>query len=105
VFARLGDVPIGVFTADSTLVWWNSMWSALQGDPAELPVAERNLARVLFGDGPARAELRPVRSERGEEAFAASIVADLKDALSRYPADARLGRLVHPDAFSVCDYF
>ncbi|MEU6264097.1 helix-turn-helix transcriptional regulator [Saccharopolyspora shandongensis] len=92
--ARLGDVPIGVFTADWTLVWWNSMWSALHGDPAELPAAERNLARALFGDGPARATLRPVRSERGEEAFAASIVADLKDAVSRYPADARLGSLV-----------
>ncbi|MEU5844715.1 helix-turn-helix transcriptional regulator [Saccharopolyspora shandongensis] len=92
--ARLGDVPIGVFTADWTLVWWNSMWSALHGDPAELPAAERNLARALFGDGPARATLRPVRSERGEEAFAASIVADLKDAVSRYPADARLGNLV-----------
>ncbi|MEV0052806.1 helix-turn-helix domain-containing protein [Saccharopolyspora shandongensis] len=62
--ARLGDVPIGVFTADWTLVWWNSMWSALHGDPAELPAAERNLARALFGDGPARATLRPVRSER-----------------------------------------
>ncbi|MER5389733.1 helix-turn-helix transcriptional regulator [Saccharopolyspora sp. NPDC002686] len=92
--ARLGDVPIGVFTADWTLVWWNSMWCALHGDPAGLPVAERNLARALFGDGPARAALRPVRSERGEEAFAASIAADLKDAASRYPADARLGNLV-----------
>ncbi|GAA2425839.1 hypothetical protein [Streptomyces macrosporus] len=36
----------------------------------------------------------PVRSERGEDAFAASIVADLKDAVSRYPGDARLDRLV-----------
>jgi transcriptional regulator with XRE-family HTH domain len=92
--ARLEDVPIGVFTADWTLVWWNSMWSALHGDPSELPAAERNLARALFGDGAARAAMRPVRSERGEDAFAASIVADLKDAVSRYPADARLDRLV-----------
>lgn len=92
--ARLGDVPIGVFTADWTLVWWNGMWSALHGDPAQQPASERNLARALFGDGAASAALRPVRSERGEEAFAASIVADLKDAVSRYPADTRLDRLV-----------
>ncbi|GAB2620039.1 helix-turn-helix transcriptional regulator [Streptomyces capparidis] len=91
---RLGDVPIGVFAADWTLVWWNGMWSALHGDPADLAADQRNLARALFGAGPARAALRPVRSERGPDAFEASIVADLKDAVSRYPADARLGRLV-----------
>ncbi|MFE2434898.1 helix-turn-helix transcriptional regulator [Streptomyces sp. NPDC059409] len=75
--ARLDDVPVGVFTADWTLVWWNTTWSALHGDPAVIPAAERNLARALFGNGPE-----------------ASIVADLKDAVSRYPADARLDRLV-----------
>ncbi|MFH8658931.1 helix-turn-helix transcriptional regulator [Streptomyces afghaniensis] len=91
---RLGDVPIGVFTADWTLVWWNTMWSALHGDPAVLPTAERNLARALFGNGAARASMLPVRSERGPDALAASIVADLKDAVSRYPADAQLDRLV-----------
>ncbi|MEU0586010.1 helix-turn-helix transcriptional regulator [Streptomyces sp. NPDC006132] len=92
--ARLGDVPIGVFSADWTLVWWNSMWSALHGDASVLPAAERNLARALFGDGAAHAAMLPVRSERGQDAFVLSIVADLKDAVSRYPADARLGRLV-----------
>ncbi|MYS90486.1 MULTISPECIES: helix-turn-helix transcriptional regulator [Streptomyces] len=91
---RLGDVPIGVFTADWTLVWWNTMWSALHGDPAVLPTAERNLARALFGNGAARASMLPVRSERGADALVASIVADLKDAVSRYPADAQLDRLV-----------
>jgi transcriptional regulator with XRE-family HTH domain len=92
--ARLGDVPIGVFTADWALVWWNSMWSALHGDPSVLPTAERNLARALFGNGAARATLYPIQSERGQDAFEASIVADLKDAASRYPADAQLDRLV-----------
>ncbi|MEU0244243.1 hypothetical protein ABZ192_07895 [Streptomyces sp. NPDC006235] len=92
--ARLGDVPIGVFTADWTLVWWNTMWSALHGDPALVPATERNLARALFGDGAAHASMLPVRSERGPDALAASIVADLKDAVSRYPADAQLDRLV-----------
>lgn len=92
--ARLGDVPIGVFAADWTLLWWNDLWSALHGDPSLLPPAERNLARALFGGGAAHASLLPVRSERGHDAFEASIVADLKDAVSRYPADGRLSRLV-----------
>ena len=92
--ARLGDVPIGVFTADWTLVWWNTMWSALLGDPAIVPTAERNLARALFGKSAAHASMRPVRSEHGPDAFVASIVADLRDAVSRYPQDAQLGRLV-----------
>lgn len=94
--ARLGDVPIGVFAADWTLVWWNALWCALLGDPALVPPAERNLARGLFGDGVAHAAMatRPIRSERGQDAFEASIVADLKDVASRYPADARLARLL-----------
>jgi transcriptional regulator with XRE-family HTH domain len=92
--ARLGDVPIGVFSADWTLVWWNTMWSALHGDPAVVPTAERNLARALFGTGAAHASMLPVRSEHGPDAFAASIVADLKDAVSRYPTDSELDRLV-----------
>ncbi|MFI9414126.1 helix-turn-helix transcriptional regulator [Nocardia gamkensis] len=93
--ARLGDVPIGVFAADWTLVWWNGMWSALHGDPSMVPAGERNLARAVFGAGAARTSVRPFRSDRAAGAFAASIVADLKDAVSRYPADARLDRLVH----------
>ncbi|WP_371778681.1 helix-turn-helix transcriptional regulator [Streptosporangium subroseum] len=101
---RLGDVPIGVFSADWTLVWWNTMWSALLGDPAVLPTAERNLARALFGNGAAHASMLPIRSERGQDAFEASIVADLKDAVSRYPADAQLDRLVH-DLRGVSDAF
>ncbi|WP_326687293.1 MULTISPECIES: helix-turn-helix transcriptional regulator [unclassified Streptomyces] len=92
--ARLDDVPIGVFSADWTLVWWNTMWRALYGDPTVLPAAERNLARALFGNGAAHALMLPVRSERGQDTFEASIVADLKDAVSRYPADAQLDRLV-----------
>jgi transcriptional regulator with XRE-family HTH domain len=92
--ARLGDVPIGVFAADWTLVWWNTMWSALHGDASALPPAERNLTRALFGTGPAHEVLRPVHSESGPQVFAASIVADLKDAASRYPADTELTALV-----------
>lgn len=107
--ARLGDFPIGVFAADWSLVWWNTLWSALLGDPSVVPAADRNLARVLFsprwfGNGPARDSIRPFRSERGDDAFASAIVADLKDAASRYPADAQLGRLV-ADLHAASDVF
>lgn len=90
--ARLGDVPIGVFTAGWSLVSWNALWAALHGDPALVPPGDRNPARMMFG--PLGAALRPVRSERGPEAFAAAIVADLKDAAARYPADPGLAALV-----------
>lgn len=92
--ARLGDVPIGVFAADWSLVWWNALWCALHGDPAAVPPIERNVARAVFGTGAAHAAMRPVHSESGGESFAASIVGDLKHALSRYPADVQLGHLV-----------
>lgn len=99
--ARLGDFPIGVFAADWGLVWWNALWSALHGDPSAIPAADRNLARAVFsphwpfGNGQAHDSIRRFRSERGDDAFASAIVADLKDAVSRYPADAQLDRLVH----------
>ena len=89
--ARLGDVPIGVFAADWTLLWWNPMWTALHGDPASVPAAERNLARAIFGPHPV---LRPFHSDRGPDAFPAAIVADLKEAATRYPADPQLARLL-----------
>ncbi|MFD5968389.1 helix-turn-helix transcriptional regulator [Streptomyces sp. NPDC060311] len=90
--ARLDDVPVGVLTADWTLVWWNTTWSPCTATPPSF--------RPPNGTWPAHSSAtapharRCVRSERGPDAFEASIVADLKDAVSRYPADARLDRLV-----------
>ncbi|WP_439657324.1 helix-turn-helix domain-containing protein [Lentzea sp. HUAS TT2] len=91
---RLGDLPIGVFAADWSLLWWNDMWTALHGDPSGLPPAERNLARALFGTGEGRWYLRPVTSAAGPYAFETAIVADLREAVSRYPADPDLAALV-----------
>ncbi|WP_432091747.1 helix-turn-helix transcriptional regulator [Streptomyces sp. NRRL F-5630] len=91
---RLGDLPIGVFAADWSLLWWNDMWTALHGDPSGLPPAERNLARALFGTGEGRWHLRPVSSAAGPDAFETAIVADLREAVSRYPADQELAALV-----------
>ncbi|WP_280396832.1 helix-turn-helix transcriptional regulator [Nocardia carnea] len=92
--ARLGDTPIGVFGADWTLVWWNGMWANLFGDPERVPPDDRNLARALFRAGAAHTAVRSVHSERGDDTFAAAIVADLRDAASRYPADPGLNRLI-----------
>lgn len=92
--ARLGDFPIAVFAADWTLVWWNGMWAALQGDPQELPESEWNLARAVFGTGPARTAVRPSYSESGPGVFEAAVVADLREAVSRYPLDEELTTLV-----------
>lgn len=92
--ARLDDLPIGVFAADWSLLWWNDMWTALHGDPSGLPPAERNLARALFGTGEGRWSLRPISSAAGPHAFETAIVADLREALSRYPADPELAALV-----------
>ncbi|BCJ51889.1 transcriptional regulator [Actinoplanes sp. NBRC 14428] len=92
--ARLGDVPIGIFAADWSLVWWNQMWNALHGDPSVIPQPERTIVHMLFGTGPAAAYLRPLRSTAGPEAFASTIVADLREVSERYPADARLAALV-----------
>ncbi|MDP9792381.1 hypothetical protein J2S43_000893 [Catenuloplanes nepalensis] len=90
VTARLTDVPMGVFSASWTLLHWNAMWAALHGDPA----GERNLARVLFESGVVGAFRLPTWSAAGRAAFEADIVADLKEASARYPADAGLTALV-----------
>ncbi|GAA3592387.1 helix-turn-helix transcriptional regulator [Kineosporia mesophila] len=86
---RLGDVPIGVYTADWTLAWWNDLWTATMGDPAELDAEQRNLARRLFTTGLPRV----LHSTRGDT-LGLAIVADLQVASARYPADGGLARLV-----------
>ncbi|MDX3730928.1 helix-turn-helix domain-containing protein [Streptomyces caniscabiei] len=91
---RLGDLPIGVFAADWSLLWWNDMWTALHGDPSGLAPAERNLARALFGTGEGRWHLYPVSSAAGQYAFETAIVADLRETVARYPADPELAALV-----------
>ncbi|KWX67631.1 helix-turn-helix transcriptional regulator [Mycobacterium sp. NAZ190054] len=93
LISRIGDVPVGVFAADWTLLTWNAAWAALLGEPARLPVGERNLARAIFGTGPAHDALRQSRSQNTDE-FEKSIVADLRHAVTHYPNDARLGALV-----------
>jgi transcriptional regulator with XRE-family HTH domain len=95
VLARLGDIPVGVFAADWRLIWWNRGWAALLGDPSPLSPDDRNLVRSRFpaAADSARVARWPVVSTITDVADLA-IVADLRRASARYPADPRLAALI-----------
>ena len=87
---RLGDVPMAVFTAAWDMVRWNALWAALTGDPAAVPVQERNVAWRHFTGGPGVVEF----DARHAEEFSDDLAADLRHAAGRYPADPGLAALV-----------
>ena len=95
VVQRLGATPVGVFAADWRLVWWNRGWAALLGDPSTLAPEERNLVSSRFPTATGRGQLSPmlIVSENAE-ATDRAIVADLRRASARYPADPRLTELL-----------
>ncbi|MET8208802.1 hypothetical protein ABZT51_22635 [Streptomyces sp. NPDC005373] len=85
---RLDDVPIGGFTADWTLVWWNTTWSALHGDPCVLPTGERNLARALVAPRRAAEAFGPHSVRRPARCRLQSPPARATFPLERYRAPA-----------------
>jgi transcriptional regulator with XRE-family HTH domain len=87
---RLGDVPMAVLSASWDVLQWNPLWSAIGGDPAEVPAAERNVAWKHFTEGHDRMRF----DEQHEEEFSRDLAADLRDAVGRYPDDRRLAALV-----------
>ena len=92
---RLGDTPVGVFAADWRLLWWNRSWSALLGDPSGVPIEERNLVRARFPDaGTARLLSQYPVLAHDADLTDRAVVADLRRATGRYPADARLAALI-----------
>jgi transcriptional regulator with XRE-family HTH domain len=95
VLRRLGDTPVGVFSADWRLVWWNESWAALLGDPSLVPADERSLVRVHFpvAGYPGQIATHSVALEN-PEATDRAIVADLRRAAGRYPSDKRLASLI-----------
>jgi transcriptional regulator with XRE-family HTH domain len=93
LLAGLGDQPLAVFGADWTLLTWTPLWAALMGDPAQIPKSRRNLVRDTFLPPPTP-EHWPVRSERGQDAIEAALVADLRTAEATYPDDPDLHRLI-----------
>ncbi|WP_432564031.1 helix-turn-helix domain-containing protein [Kineococcus sp. SYSU DK003] len=90
--ARLGDLPIGVFAADWTLLQWTPPWAALLGDPGARAHDDRNLVRSVFLGGDRQLTSWPVR--RGRDELERALVADLRAALVTYPRDRGLSALV-----------
>ena len=87
---RLGDVPIAVHSAAWDLLWWNPLWAALTGDPAELRGVERNVAWRHFSNAPGVIDF----DDRHAEEFSDDLAADLREAAGRYPRDPGLAALI-----------
>ena len=93
--ARLGEIPLAVFTASWDLVTWSPLWAALLGEPVRAGMGRPNLLRSYFtgtalGDG----ESRIISQSGDKDAFGASLVADLRRVQGRYPADRGVRALV-----------
>ena len=87
---RLADVPVAVFDATWTLLSYNSMGTALCGDPSRYDERERNMVWRYFTNTTHCA----AESRRQAEEHEASLVADLREAASRYPSDRGLTALI-----------
>ncbi|MEU0279409.1 helix-turn-helix transcriptional regulator [Streptomyces sp. NPDC006195] len=87
---RLTGTPVAVFDATWTLLMANPPYAALMGDPSGWRGNERNgVWRNLVGSG-----TRVRHTPEARRAFEAALIADLRAAADRYPADQRLRRLV-----------
>lgn len=93
IAARLGDVPLAVFSADWTLLTWTPLWAALLGDPAAVTPEQRNLLRVLFTPGGSPAWPR-VTADGVSDALPAALVADLRATAAAHPNDRQLAALI-----------
>jgi transcriptional regulator with XRE-family HTH domain len=87
---RLADTPVAIFSAIWTLIQWNVLWAALQGDSSEWEGMNRNLVwRHFIGDGS-----RVCHSGEELEAYERELVADLRIASIKYPNDRELKALI-----------
>ena len=89
VLDRLGDVPVTVVDAGWEIVAANPLANALLGDARGSP-RERNVVWRHFTGAPSRV----VRTAEETARFEAEVVADLHDALGRYPGDEPLRTLI-----------
>jgi transcriptional regulator with XRE-family HTH domain len=81
---RLADVPVIVFDATWSIVAANPLADALLGAP------DGNIVWRHFTGAPSRL----IRGTADDAVFEAEVVADLHDALGRYPDDEPLRRLI-----------
>jgi len=87
---RLAGTPVGVYDAAWNLLMANPPYAALLGDPSAIQERERNgVWRKFVGPG---GRVRQTPEDR--RALEAALVADLRTAAARCPADQRLRRLV-----------
>lgn len=93
VLARLGDLPVGVFSADWTLLVWTPAWATLIGDPADRTPEQRNLVRAVFTEGPSGLASWPVRHAL-DGGLESALVSDLRGAVVDHPGDPGLRALV-----------
>jgi transcriptional regulator with XRE-family HTH domain len=90
VLDRLADVPVLVVDAGWQIVARNALATALLGDTSGATARERNIAWCQFTDAPSRVVRTPEETARFED----EVVADLHDALGRYPDDEPLRELI-----------
>jgi hypothetical protein len=89
---RLTGTPVAVSDATWTLLMANPPYAALMGDPSGWRGNQRNAVwRLFLGTGPGT---RARHTPESLPAFETAVVADLRAAAARYPADQRLRRLV-----------
>ncbi|WP_369200796.1 helix-turn-helix transcriptional regulator [Streptomyces sp. PU-14G] len=87
---QMPATPVCVFDAAWTLLEWNPLFAALMGDPSGLRGRERNVVWQHFTQPSGR-----VRHSAAQRAcFEAAVVADLRAATARYPADPGLRGLI-----------
>ena len=87
---RLGDVPVGVFTAAWDVLSWNRPWALVSGDPTRYVGIEGNVAWRHFVVGQDTVLFDDVHAEE----FSDDLVADLREATGRYPGDPHLADVV-----------
>lgn len=88
---RLAGVPVAVYDATWTLLQANPPYAALMGDPSGWRGNERNGVWRNFVL-PQAGRVRQSEQERRD--FETALVADLRAAAARYPADHQLRKLV-----------
>jgi transcriptional regulator with XRE-family HTH domain len=87
---RLADVPVMVVDAAGEVVATNPLAGALVGDRSSASRRERTLAWRQFTGLPSRV----VRDEHETAEAEATMVAELHDALGRFPADEHLSAMI-----------
>ena len=90
ILDRLADVPVVAIDPSWQIVATNPLARALLGHAVAGTSREHNIAWRLFTGPPSRFE----RSAAETAALEAESVADLRDAIGRYPADVELRELV-----------